>query len=156
MKWSHHISLVVGAGLLLLSCKPANDAGSVRSKYATKFAWSPLDMSIEQIRAKSSAQDVLVAFTADWSIVGGPLYRKVLREDRVVAYLTEQDVEGFIADCTMPDSVGRKAMQTYGVKAYPVSLGIWRRDGTFDFIRLSLTPEGIIAAIETLLKNGTE
>ena len=113
-------------------------------------------MSIEQIRAKSSAQDVLVAFTADWSIVGGPLYRKVLREDRVVAYLTEQDVEGFIADCTMPDSVGRKAMQTYGVKAYPVSLGIWRRDGTFDFIRLSLTPEGIIAAIETLLKNGTE
>ena len=111
MKWSHHISLVVGAGLLLLSCKPANDAGSVRSKsMATKFAWSPLDMSIEQIRAKSSAQDVLVAFTADWCNQGGPLYRKVLREDRVVAYLTEQDVEGFIADCTMPDSVGRLSL----------------------------------------------
>jgi len=72
-------------------------------------------MSIEQIRAKSSAQDVLVAFTADWSIVGGPLYRKVLREDRVVAYLTEQDVEGFIADAGLSRKEGHANLRSEGL-----------------------------------------
>ena len=110
--------------------------------------WMQLRKSIEQTRRDSKAETVVIAFSADWNAVAGPLFRRELGSPQVMEFLAKRSIEAFMTDLSTTNSLGWSAIDAYGAEAVPLSIAIWRRGHSPRFVRpYPVTAEAIVAVL---------